>query len=165
MWRAILLAICLAAPAAAAAAEADEREAVLAAMDKVLRAQNRNDAEAYAPLEMADGMTYAQAYRPGGKVELLRRPNSFFLARLRAGGPLTTELYWKPTVMIRRDIAAVWTAYSFDADGKRSHCGYDLFEFVRVDGEWKIANAMWTIEPDACPELERGVKDADKRPR
>lgn len=79
--------------------------------------------------------------------------------------PSVERLEPNPTIVVRRDIAAVWTAYSFDADGKRSHCGYDLFEFVRVDGEWKIANAMWTIEPGACPELERGVSEAQKRPR
>lgn len=101
----------------------------------------------------------------GHSGEEFRRNSGDTLPNSPAGGPLTTERYWNPTVMIRRDIAAVWTAYSFDTDGKRSHCGYDLFEFVRVDGEWKIANTMWTIEPDACPELERGVSEARKRPR
>jgi hypothetical protein len=62
-----------------------------------------------------------------------------------------TEKYWDPTVLIHRDMAVFWAPYSFDIDGKRSHCGVDVFDFIRVNGEWKLANSMWTVEPDGCP--------------
>jgi hypothetical protein len=48
-------------------------------------------------------------------------------------------------------MAVFWAPYSFDIDGKRSHCGVDVFDFIRVKGEWKLANSMWTVEPDGCP--------------
>ena len=35
----------------------------------------------------------------------------------------------------------------------RHHCGIDVFEMVKEDDGWKIANLMWTQEPDACPSL------------
>jgi hypothetical protein len=38
-------------------------------------------------------------------------------------------------------------------DGKTSHCGVDVFDFVKVDGIWRVANGMWTVEPEACAEL------------
>ena len=47
----------------------------------------------------------------------------------------------------------VWTPYEFWADGKSSHCGIDVFDMMKDKGVWKIANAMWTVEPEACAAL------------
>jgi len=38
-------------------------------------------------------------------------------------------------------------------DGKTTHCGVDTFDFVKVGGRWRVANMMWTVEPDACAGL------------
>ena len=46
----------------------------------------------------------------------------------------------------------VWTPYEFWTDGKTSHCGIDVFEMMKDQGA-KIANMMWTVEPDACAAL------------
>jgi len=51
-------------------------------------------------------------------------------------------------------LAVVWTPYEFWLDGKRSHCGIDTFNLVKVDGNWRVANAMWTIEPEGCASLD-----------
>lgn len=32
----------------------------------------------------------------------------------------------------------------------KSHCGVEVFERLRVGGEWRIGSAMWAIEPDGC---------------
>jgi hypothetical protein len=63
------------------------------------------------------------------------------------------ERYWEPTVHVRGSIAVVWTPYEFWLDGKMSHCGIDVFNMVKQDGAWHIANMMWTVEPKACSEL------------
>ena len=68
----------------------------------------------------------------------------------------TTEEEWierwtgDPTVMIRGPIAVVWGEYEFLVDGDFSHCGVDSIDLVKVDGDWKIANWMWTVEEDGC---------------
>ena len=61
------------------------------------------------------------------------------------------EVYWKPTVLIQDGIAVVWTPYQFERDGKRSHCGIDVFNLVQIDGAWRIASVMYTVEPQGCP--------------
>jgi hypothetical protein len=38
-------------------------------------------------------------------------------------------------------------------DGMTSHCGVDVFDFVKLDGEWRLSNSMWTVEPGACEAL------------
>ena len=63
------------------------------------------------------------------------------------------ERYWDPIVHVRGSIAVVWTPYEFWTDGKTSHCGIDVFEMMKDQGAWKIANMMWTVEPDACAAL------------
>lgn len=43
--------------------------------------------------------------------------------------------------------------YEYWIDGTTNHCGIDSFDMVKVDGRWRVANAMWTVEPEGCPEL------------
>jgi hypothetical protein len=45
-----------------------------------------------------------------------------------------------PLVRIDHDLAVVWAPFQFLVDGKVDHCGTDLFNLVRVDGEWLIAS-------------------------
>jgi len=47
----------------------------------------------------------------------------------------------------------VWPPYEFWEDGKTSHCGVDVFDFVKIDGRWRVSNSTWTVEPHACAEL------------
>jgi hypothetical protein len=41
----------------------------------------------------------------------------------------------------------------FDAMATRdvSHCGVDVFEFLKVGDEWRMSNASWTVEAEKCP--------------
>jgi hypothetical protein len=64
------------------------------------------------------------------------------------------EDYWDPTVLQRADLAVVWTPYRIDIGGERLHCGIDVFNLSREDGNWLIYSISFTMEPDACPELE-----------
>lgn len=138
--------------AAPAAAQTDDRQDIIAAAGRYLEAINSNDAAAYAALQVDSGMTFAQIYKGGGGPTLRPRSNKEWVAMMQGDTATYLERFWDPTVLIHKDIAVFWAPYSFDENGKRKHCGVDVFDFVRVDGEWKVANAMWTIEPEGCPE-------------
>lgn len=56
----------------------------------------------------------------------------------------------EPTVLIRGPIAVVWGEYEFRTDGEFSRCGIDSADVIKIDGEWKIANFMWTVEKEGC---------------
>lgn len=45
----------------------------------------------------------------------------------------------------------IWGEYEFWIDGEFSHCGVDSADLVKTDGEWKVANFMWTVEKTDCP--------------
>lgn len=150
-----LLALGLGAPAVA---EPDETAAVTAAVDRFLAAINTNDAAGLKAVQMPEGMTFRVVYAADGKATVSPRSNAEWVARAASSTSRFHEQYWSPKVMIHRDIAVVWAPYSFDVDGKRSHCGIDVFDLVKVSGEWKIANSMWTVEPDGCPRDRAGAR-------
>lgn len=151
MLRLLCAAALVLAPTAAQARPDPERAAVTAAVDRFLDAVNHDDPAELKATQLPDGMTYALIYGPDGALKVRPRSNAEWAERAGKSKAKLLERYWSPKVMIHRDMAVFWAPYSFDVDGKRSHCGIDVFELIRLEGEWKIANAMWTIEPQGCP--------------
>lgn len=140
-------------PASPPGHQPGEESAVLAAMDRYLAAISASDLEAIAAMQMPDGTTFRARAVPGGEMEIVARPNTYWADPARKDGHVYRERYWAPTVLIRGGIAVVWAPYEFWIDAKTSHCGVDVFDFVKVAGAWRVANLMWTVEPDACAEL------------
>jgi hypothetical protein len=80
------------------------------------------------------------------------------IGRIGAGGPKMLERMWNPEVRINGPLAMLWTPYDFHRDGKFSHCGVDVFEMVKVRGEWSISAISYTIiTPESrCPQSPLG---------
>ena len=129
----------------------DERAQVLAAVDRVIEAINTNDAEALRQIAIPEGMNISLRHQPDGSAKLRTKSNGQDSAETATETRKFTERYWNPTVLIHNGIAVFWAPYSFDIDGKRSHCGVDQFDFIKVDGQWKLASSMWTVKPGGCP--------------
>jgi hypothetical protein len=133
--------------------QSDEEAAVLEAMDRYLTAISGSDLEAQTAMQAPGGMTYQWRPAEGGGMHITAHPNTYWTDPSRDGEHAYRERYWSPTVMIRGGIAVVWAPYEFWIDGRTSHCGVDVVDFVRIDGKWLVSNAMWTVEPEACSEL------------
>lgn len=144
--------------ALAALGPADERAEVQAAVDAFIAAINSGDATALDRLTHDDGAAFIQGHVKG-REGLHRRTNQDSVERMKASTSGNTERYWNPTIQVHRDIAHFWAPYSFDVDGKRTHCGVDSFSLIRVDGQWLLTNTMWTVEPpDRCAALGEPMK-------
>ena len=141
------------APPVSAGHQSDEEPAVRAAMDRYMTAISANDLQAMAAMQTPEGMTYRARATEGGEMEIVPHPNSYWIDPSQDDGRTYRERYWSPTVLIRGGIAVVWAPYEFWIDGKTSHCGIDVFDFVKIDGVWRVSNSMWTVEPNACAEL------------
>jgi hypothetical protein len=139
--------------AAPAAKPTDEEAAVLATMDRYMRAITAKDLRGMTAMQMPDGMTYRLRAGADGSWTVAGRTNADWLDPAKADARTHRERYWSPTVLVRGAMAVVWAPYEFWLDGKTSHCGVDVFDFVKVDGVWRVANSMWTVEPEACAEL------------
>ena len=63
-----------------------------------------------------------------------------------------TERYWDEQLLIADNLAMFWAPYDFHINGEFSHCGVDVLNLIKIDGQWKIGYAMWTIQrPDCAP--------------
>lgn len=130
-----------------------EQEAVLAALDAYMYEISANDLAAMDARLTPEGMTYIHMKRPDGTWKLVARSNKEWVSPDMATDETLRERYWSPTVLIRGPMALVWTPYEFRVDGEVSHCGFDAFSFSKIDGVWKVSNATWTVERDACEAL------------
>jgi hypothetical protein len=153
MTRLILLVLAIVVSAtplrAQSARPTAEEVAVLAVIDRFMQAITTSDAAALAALRLDErAMTTMARPVAGGGIGIARRAPSMDV--LPKG---LRERYWDPTVLVRGSIAVVWAPYEFWRDGKTTHCGVDVFDLVKQEGAWRIAHTMYTVEPDACPEL------------
>lgn len=62
------------------------------------------------------------------------------------------ERMWDPQVRIDGGLATLWAPYDFHLGERFSHCGYDAFQFVREDGEWKMIAVTFTRRTAGCGE-------------
>jgi hypothetical protein len=151
---AVSTAVTVLASAAAAAQtitpQTDEQAAILAVVDRFMHAVSANDAAAMSALRLEGGFTIVERPGPSGGTLVTRR-----VSAPSTGSSTGTrrERYWDPVVHVRGSLAVVWTPYEFWTNGKTSHCGIDVFDMIKEQGAWKIANMMWTVEPDACAAL------------
>lgn len=160
----LVIVLCTAAGSTASSQPASpdpDEAAILALVDRFMHAVAEKDPAAMTAIRLEGGFNVVERPAPTGGTLVTRRvftPNN----------PNRTaeyrERYWNPIVHVRGSIAVVWTPYEFWIDGKTSHCGIDVFDLMKDQGVWKIANMMWTVEPDACAALR--PKDASRvRPR
>lgn len=162
------LAASCAGPSRAPIAGADhaplEEQAILETIDRFFEAMHRRDVAAYSALILEDGMTYTQAQDARGW-KLLRRSQLSLATALGEGKGAPVETYWEPTVLVRGPIAVVWTPYRFTLDGVETHRGVDVFDMIKLDGRWRIANALWTRETgaDLRPQAADEVRPASLR--
>jgi hypothetical protein len=154
MVRVLSLAVLLCASGCATAAprlapSPQEEAAILAVVDRFMDAVSTNDAALLSEIRLDGGFNIVERASATGGTTITRR--IFKPAETKPGA--YRERYWDPIVHVRGSLAVVWTPYEFWIDGKTSHCGVDVFDMVREKGIWRIANAMWTVERDACPAL------------
>ena len=127
----------------------DDQAAVLAVVDTFINAISTNDFATMAKLRVEGSFNTTESVGAGGATRLTRRV--FNPEGSRPGN--YRERYWDPIVHVRGGLAVVWTPYEFWRDGTTSHCGIDVFTMSKEQGAWRIADMMWTIEPEACPAL------------
>lgn len=124
-----------------------EQQAVLAPVKAMFDGMAKRDAEAIR-----------KPLLPGGTMVLMRdgKPTQMTFEAFadRVGRPGTTQIEERihdPLVRIDHDLAVVWAPFEFLVDGKVDHCGTDLFNLVRIDDKWLIANVADTGRKDCSP--------------
>ena len=142
--------------ASSALAEASDREAILAVMDEVFAAVSSQNPDDWRAIQLAEGTTISFRALPEGAPDAFESmrmtSNEKFLASLAPDGRKYVERWTgEPTILIRGPIAVIWGEYEFWLDDEFSHCGVDSADLVKSNGQWKVANLMWTVETVNCP--------------
>lgn len=82
---------------------------------------------------------------PAGTATLMRKGKPVqltlgdFVDHVKPGKEKIEERLGTPQVLVDDNVAVVWAPYTFLLEGKPHHCGTDVFNLVRVDGQWRIA--------------------------
>jgi hypothetical protein len=137
-------------PAQVAPVVADSLGAMKAA-DAVMIAIGNKDEATLKALILPQAMLLSQRYAADGSVKTSIRTRDEWMAGLMGLKGKPTERMTDPRLLIQHDLAHVWAPYTFDIDGKRSHCGIDSLGLARIDGQWRITSMTWTAEPGNCP--------------
>ena len=125
-------------------ADSAEQQAVLAPITQLFDGMSKRDAAAIKKPLLS-----------GGTMVLMRdgKPTQMTFEEFadRVGKPGTVSIQERihdPLVRIDHDLAVVWAPFEFLVDGKVDHCGTDLFNVVRADGQWVIASVADTGRKD-----------------
>lgn len=123
-----------------------EEQAVLAPVKALFDGMAKRDADAVKKPLLAGGTMVLM--RDGKPVRMTFEE---FANRVATPGKAKIEeRIHNPLVRIDHDLAVVWAPFEFLVDGKVDHCGTDLFNLVRTDGEWRIASVADTGRKDCA---------------
>jgi hypothetical protein len=144
-----------------ASAEAEDTEAVLAAVQRFLDTMATQDVDGARTVLVPEGRFFA-VVQDADSVIIRSFTNEEYLADLPAmNAPV--ERIWDPEVRVHGNIASVWTPYDFHRGGEFSHCGFDAFTLVKAADGWRITGGVYTVERVDCPDSPLGPPDATGR--
>jgi hypothetical protein len=125
-----------------------EYPAVKLVIDNFFESINTGNGELLASLEVEGAQILNIAEETAGEYEFAAR--TWFSAENFSSDTQLTERYWDEELLISDVLAVFWASYDFHVDGEFSHCGVDVLNLIKIEGEWKIGHAMWTIQQPGC---------------
>lgn len=142
----------------AVAQKSDDKQSVLAVVDKMFDEMANYNPAAIAALYTKDSNLTAIIRRKDGKNTIMAFTGEAFSKNFAEKKNEIKEEMYAPKVEIDGDLAMVWGRYVFFVDGKIAHCGVNAFHLVKTDEGWKIDNASSTIDPTSCTKKEKEMK-------
>jgi len=134
-----------------------EYAAVKQVIDHFFESINTGNSELLAGLEIEGAQIFNIREEAAGEYQFVKR-DWFGEGNFSADTQLT-ERYWDEQLLISDVLAVFWAPYDFHIDGEFSHCGIDVLNLMKVDEEWKIGHAMWTIQRPGCEASPLGPLD------
>ncbi len=125
-----------------------EYQAVMAVVEQFFTAINNSDGALLGSLEVEGAAILNIREDAAGDHQFVER--QWFDADSFASGTRLTERYWDEEVLVSDHLAVFWAPYDFHIDGEFSHCGIDVLSLIKIEGQWKIGSAMWTVQRPNC---------------
>lgn len=124
-----------------------EEKEILLKVQQFFDALEKQDTVLFKSILLTNGQVWAISEKENAAKYSMRQ-FSDFMKTLINPARVIQERMLSSEVKIHDRIAMAWVPYSLDISGKFSHCGVDLFTFLKTDEGWKIATAAYTIEQD-----------------
>lgn len=131
-----------------------EYPSVKQVVDQFFESINTGNGPLLASLEVEGAQILNIREDTAGQYEFVEL--SWFGADSFNGDTQLTERYWDEELLISNNLAVFWAPYDFHIDGEFSHCGIDVLNLIKIDGQWKIGHAMWTIQRPGCEDSPLG---------
>ncbi|HQT24646.1 MAG: hypothetical protein B7X86_13235 [Sphingobacteriales bacterium 17-39-43] len=126
-----------------------EEKEILLKVQQFFDALEKQDTVLFKSILLTNGQVWAISEKEN-VAKYSMRQFSDFMRTLINPARVIQERMLSSEVKIHNRIAMAWVPYTLDISGKFSHCGVDLFTFLKTDEGWKIATAAYTIEPEGC---------------
>jgi len=124
-----------------------ENKEVIFAVEKLFQAIADHDS-AQAASVLLPGAAIYSVRKDSSSTEWNSTASEDFIRGLASSEEQWLERMWDPKVLIHKQIAVVWAPYDFHRNQQFSHGGIDAFNLIKTEGGWKIASAMYTVEPE-----------------
>jgi hypothetical protein len=145
-----LLVLASAASAQTSATAPDEREAVLAVVQRLWDGmRTRDTALVRSAFDSSASLTRVATRNGEARVQVT--PLSGFIEALGRANEAWNERMFAPEVRIDGALATVWTEYDFHLGSQFSHCGVDAFQLLKTSAGWKIVALSDTARREECP--------------
>ena len=125
-----------------------EERLVLNLTENFFAALEKQDTLAFRNMFVDNGYLYAVRAMTDSVMVRSQRPDKF---HFRAGQILKERMRNASTsVKIDGRIAMVWAPYDLWVNDTFSHCGVDVFTWLKTSAGWKIASIAYTMETKGC---------------
>jgi hypothetical protein len=133
--------------------ETDEK-AILEKVQQFFTSLEKQDTALYKSVFMDEATGWAVRTR-NDSVRISTWRTADRVKRLINPEALVEEKMLRYEIKIHDRIAMAWAPYTLSVSGKFSHCGVDLFTFIKTEEGWKINTCSFTVEPEGCAALKK----------
>lgn len=123
----------------------EDKKEVLQKVQQFFDALEKQDTVLFKSILLTTGQVWAISEKENAAKYSMRQFGNFMKTLINPTR-IIQERMLSSEVKIHDRIAMAWVPYTLDISGKFSHCGVDLFTFLKTDEGWKIATAAYTIE-------------------
>lgn len=134
-----------------------EKKIILEKITLFFQSLEKQDITLYASLFLPQSQSWAVRVRNDSIIYNSWR-NSDRVKKLIKPSAIVQEKLLSCEIKVHEQIAMAWVPYTLNVSGKFSHCGMDLFTFIKTDAGWKINSCSFTIEPNGCSAFETNEK-------
>ncbi len=124
-----------------------EEKEILLKVQQFFDALEKQDTVLFKSILLTNGQVWAISEKEKAAKYSMRQFGDFMKTLINPAR-IIQERMLSSEIKIHNRIAMAWVPYTLDISGKFSHCGVDLFTFLKTDEGWKIATAAYTIEQD-----------------